>query len=88
MIHEVSGAEVRILFLWGKIWSDNKKRERKILVEKSQIMEEIQIKLNNVRFILRLFQNIQIRNRQLRNVEFSTNIFTSLDREDCKRETD
>lgn len=44
MIHEVSGAEVRLLFLWGKIWSDNKKRETKILVEESQIMEEIRIK--------------------------------------------
>jgi len=34
------------------------KRKRKISVEKSQIVEEIRIKLNNVRLILRIFQRI------------------------------
>lgn len=51
-------------------------------------MEEIKIKLNYVRFVLRIFQNIQMGNRQIRNVEFLTNIFISLNREDYKRETD
>lgn len=62
-------------------------KERTIIVGESQIMEEIRIKLNNVRFILIIFQNIQIGDRQVRNVEYLTNTFTSLDREDCKRET-
>lgn len=51
-------------------------------------MEEIKVKLNYVRFVPRIFQNIQMGNGQVRNVEFLTNIFISLDREDCKRETD
>lgn len=38
-------------------------------------MEEVRIKLNNVRFMLRIFQNIQIGNRQARNVEFLTYIY-------------
>lgn len=57
-------------------------KERTILVGESQIMEEIRIKLNNFRFILRIFQNIQIGARQVKNVEYLTNIFTSVDRED------
>lgn len=85
MIHKVSGPEVRLLFLRGKSWSNSKIREKNIscgITDHGKIM----IKLNNVRFIPRIFQNIQIRNRQVRNAEFLTTVFASLDRDDCKRE--